>query len=281
MGFFRANARNFSLTYPKCEIPKEELLEHLKTLFPIYICCAHEEHEDGSSHLHASIKFNTKKDIRNERFFDYKGHHCNIQTTKNIKAWTTYIQKDEDFVIFENVASTLTGRLLSDVPTVDLRNYCLQNRIPFGYYQEERNSRSHVSMNIEEETPVNGTMNMYLQCLIPNFDKTLVLIGPTGCGKTTWAKTHAPKPALFVTHMDTLKSFNPEIHHSLIFDDMTFQHLPTQAQIHLVDKEDPRSIHTRYVKIDLPANLVKIFTCNENPFQEHEAINRRIKFINI
>lgn len=276
---FRLNARNFSLTYPQCNVSKEELLEHLKSFKPIYICCAHEEHEDGSPHLHATIRFQAKKDIKNERIFDYQGFHPNIQTTRNIKAWTTYIKKDEDFVEFENVTANLTVRL-SDISTVDLRDYCLEKKIPFGYYQEEKNSRSLVSMNINEDTVVNGTMSMYLTCLLPIFDKTVVLVGPSGTGKTTWAKKHAPKPALFVTHMDTLKSFNMEVHKSLIFDDMDFKHLPTQAQIHLVDRDDPRAIHTRYTKVDLPANLVKIFTCNERPFIEHEAIERRIKFIN-
>lgn len=40
----------------------------------------------------------------------------------------------------------------------------------------------------------------------------LSVVGPAGCGKTTWAKASAPKPALFVSHIDQLKLFKPNYH---------------------------------------------------------------------
>lgn len=133
---------------------------------------------------------------------------------------------------------------------------------------------------IYEDDPKNDTM---LQCLkefnwFDNGLTSLVIHGPPGCGKTNWAKIHSKKPALFVTHLDRLKDFDPLFHKSLIFDDLDFKHLPRTSQIHLVDRENPRDIHIRYRVCHLPAGIQKIFTCNENPFIRDAAIQRRVTY---
>lgn len=104
----------------------------------------------------------------------------------------------------------------------------------------------------------------------------LVLRGPTGCGKTTWAKRNMPIPILFVSHIDTLKKFRTGFHKSIIFDDIDVKHYPRTGQIHLVDFENPRDIHCRHSTAHIPAGIYKCFTCNEWPLIEDEAINRRI-----
>jgi len=112
--------------------------------------------------------------------------------------------------------------------------------------------------------------------------KALILVGESGVGKTTWAKTHIPKPCLFVTHIDELKGFIKGYHRSILFDDVSFKHYPIQAQIHLVDFYDPRSIHVRYGIASIPANTVKFFTCNEDPFDlEHPAVSRRCRIVRV
>lgn len=94
-----------------------------------------------------------------------------------------------------------------------------------------------------------------------SWDKTLILVGPSGIGKTEWAKTLIENP-LFVTHLDDLKRFDPNEHGGIIFDDMTFNHLPRTSAIHLVDNDNPRSIHVRYGRAELPAKTKKIITTN-------------------
>ena len=111
--------------------------------------------------------------------------------------------------------------------------------------------------------------------------KSLVIIGPAGCGKTTWAIINMPKPTLFVTHADDLRQFHSGTHRSIIFDDMDFTHYPTTSQIHLVDREQPRSIHIRYSTVALPAGVVKCFIANKFMFNQHSAIERRIEVVNL
>lgn len=105
-----------------------------------------------------------------------------------------------------------------------------------------------------------------------------ILVGPSGVGKTSYVRSKFPE-ALMVSHMDDLLQFDPTYHTAIIFDDMSFTHMPRTAQIHLVDQDDDRSIHCRYQTAFIPAGTMKIFTTNvENIFDlTDEAIKRRVK----
>lgn len=170
-------------------------------------------------------------------------------------------------------------RKLSEISDNELFDYCVENKIGYGYYCEERRRRKESTSEITEESE--GTMNLVLhtQNLELTHLKSIVVIGASGVGKTTWATKHIPKPALLVTHMDDLKRFDKSRHKAILFDDVDFKHLPITSQIHIVDSNLPRSIHVRYGTVTIPKDTQKIFTCNEFPFQEHDAIKRRIYLI--
>lgn len=113
-----------------------------------------------------------------------------------------------------------------------------------------------------------------------NTKLTLLIIGESGIGKTTWAKQMMPKPILFVSHMDDLRKFKIDYHKSILFDDVRINHMPETAQIHLLDTENPRSIHVRYGTVRIPANTPKVFTCNSYPVTyELPAIKRRTQLL--
>lgn len=118
--------------------------------------------------------------------------------------------------------------------------------------------------------------------------KPVVICGPTGCGKSTWAKTHAPKPALWVTHLDILRKFDPKYHKSIIFDELRFaggdrdKPWPLESQIQLVDSYDHRDIHVRYGCASIPPGIPKIFTCTGSlPFSKDPQIKRRILVLSV
>lgn len=114
----------------------------------------------------------------------------------------------------------------------------------------------------------------------PEDIRSIVLSGSSGIGKTCFAKFLLPS-ALFLSHMDSLGQYDPSTHHGIVFDDMCFTHLHREAQIHLLDFDEPRSIHIRYDVARIPAGTPKIFTTNRDAiFLEHEpAINRRVRYI--
>lgn len=63
---------------------------------------------------------------------------------------------------------------------------------------------------------------------------------------------------------------------SVIFDDMSFSHLPRDAQLHIVEQRNSAQLHVRYGVAILPIGCPKIFTCNIYPFTRDPAIERRI-----
>ena len=118
--------------------------------------------------------------------------------------------------------------------------------------------------------------------LPPHEDMTsLWIMGPTGVGKTTWALTHALKPSLFVRHLDTLREFRNGFHKSIIFDDMSFRHIPRVGQLEIVDRYHPTQVHIRYQVVTLPAGIPKIFLSNDDIFDWDQAIQRRLTKVDL
>jgi len=96
---------------------------------------------------------------------------------------------------------------------------------------------------------------------ITHQDKCMILWGSPGIGKTHFAIALLG-PCLMVSHIDELSNFNPEVHKGIVFDDMSFHHMPIGAQIHLVDWKFDRSVHIRYGLANIPKHTKKIFTTN-------------------
>ncbi len=115
---------------------------------------------------------------------------------------------------------------------------------------------------------------------ITDWSKSHVLYGDPGIGKTEFALAHF-KRALFVTHMNDLAHLGD--HDGIIFDDMSFCHIPREACVQLVDMKQTRSIHIRYSTATIPRFTRKIFLTNALggtifTDQEHDAIQRRVIF---
>jgi len=280
---FRVASKSFSLTYPNCgDLTKEELFEHLKKERNIkYVCVAKELHQNGEPHLHAHVVYSKRKDIKNQKYFDFKERHCNIQSTEDDEAWNKYVKEEGDFVEWGEIEIDNLYQKAKTLLHEDYFELCRKEKINYQYAKEAWDYSKKVDTTINEEDDINGTFDGRLGWIdYSNIHKCTVIIGPTGIGKTVFAKKHAAKPALFVSHMDDLKSFDASRHKSIIFDDMQFKHMPVQGQIHLVDNFEPRSIHIRYGTVKIPSGIQKWFTCNESPFVHHEAIRRRINEIN-
>jgi len=91
---FRLNAKNVFLTYPQCTHTANALGEHLSALKPTrFIKVVREKHRDGNYHLHVLLQWVDKLNIRDQRFFDFRGHHPNIQAVRSISDVHEYISK--------------------------------------------------------------------------------------------------------------------------------------------------------------------------------------------
>lgn len=283
---FRVQATHLSLTWPQASFDLNAGLEYLravevgsKRVVEAIICS--ETHQDGSLHRHAYVKFNGRIDLRDPRKFDIEGRHANVQRTTNIPAWKNYIREDGEFLEWTN-NETVSDNLFAwarDLPMEEYFERARRANIQFGYtryaWDTAQSELSHITYNEDPNPFLNIPMTQPLETFNFELNRTNVIVGPSGCGKTVLSLRKMTKPLLFVTHIDQLKLFSAALHRSILFDDMCFSHLPLQAQIHLVDRALPRSIHRRYGTTLIPAGIQITITCNEIPFTYHEAIARR------
>lgn len=277
---FRLNARNIFLTYPHCDKLAEDLLSWLiEDSLVVKARTVSELHEDGSPHLHAVIKYSKKKDCRNERAFDYCGYHPNIQSAKNFaKSWN-YLAKSGEPCDFESDDCDDEG--FPDANAFgnksDYLITCYERGVPFGYANELWRLHERLSPPIIDVGDVKfGPVRSELAGVeLGDADRSTLILGPSGVGKSQLAISLVPKPALIASHIDDLKHLTPDIK-GIIFDDMDFNHWPRTSQIHLVDTELDRSINVRYGTIRIPRGICKIFTANERPFILDPAVERRL-----
>lgn len=82
---FDMNKKGFFLTYSQCPLEKADLGDFLLSLGPEIVVVVQEHHKSGDLHLHAWCEYGYQKHIRNERFFDYKGYHPSIGSTRDPK----------------------------------------------------------------------------------------------------------------------------------------------------------------------------------------------------
>jgi hypothetical protein len=100
---YRLAAKNLALTYPNCELTKEEVLEILPQWGKLagnlesYVI-SKEKHVSGSPHIHVYLKLDKLINIRSAHYFDLKEYHGNYQSVKSKGNWIEYIMKGGDFI---------------------------------------------------------------------------------------------------------------------------------------------------------------------------------------
>lgn len=309
MAAYRIRGRRFLFTWSQVGDHPDEHLE-LFDLIDAFASIkrgviAQEDHQDEGLHYHAYVEFDNTLDRNLTDRLYFHGQRPNVKPKRVKPAWqaaANYCRKDTNWIDFgfdeeeeeepETVSVYDEARRHSSFGTfLDWGN---NNHVQFGYINAAWNLvNTTPPATIQPGDEVLGTVtNEVLQQMV--FDATtrkcLVLRGPTGCGKTTWAKLNAPRPALLVSHVDDLKSFRSGYHASIIFDDFSAQgddsgkgKWPIQSQIHLVDFDNQRSIHSRYTCAVIPAGVHKIFTCNDGryPLSYDPAVQRRVENVNL
>jgi len=99
---FRLQGKNFSLTFPQCDVKKEVASERIEQQFKDevkgYVVCE-EAHKDGTPHLHVFLSFHAKKTFCKTDCFDFiGGKHGNYQVTKSVRSWVEYVTKAGEYV---------------------------------------------------------------------------------------------------------------------------------------------------------------------------------------
>jgi hypothetical protein len=299
------HAKQWFLTYPKCYLEKDVALSELQGKFAATVdayVVAREMHQDGTPHLHMYLKFNRKINLnKNMNKFDLtnpddpeKPYHGHYLTCRNPAAVLKYCTKGGDFIKKDvgkddNIAKArdmakdgmlqeAKAVLWETDPRLMLRSYTqVCAALTSLTYQRYQTPYSLEDFKIPE-----ALAKWWETDSIKN-SRSLILCGEAGWGKTAWARC-LHQDHLFCCQLDDLKALNKQ-HKMIIFDDMSFGHIPRGAQLHLTDLEHERSIRIRYVQAHIPARTWKIFLTNEpcifGETMGDAALERRVYRVNL
>lgn len=284
---FRFSGIQIHLTYAeaKDEWTCESMLAALTEKFCPYLILEYSIGEEigkekKKKHFHCYIKTDRKMNVRSQRRWDIEGVHPNIQ--KGHVATIKYTQKDGKFI------TNITGKpgYIEMAVNGCLREAekCFSEKHPKEYVLHLQTVRCHLRMLSVKDIRLvyQGCFDKHLTRCLSGWNigtKTLFITGKSGVGKTQLAITLLRKP-LVVRHMDHLKKLN-ESHKGIIFDDMSFAHLPRVSNIHLVDIEVESQINVKHGCVCIPAGMPRIITTNEKFLDffaedKHGAIERRV-----
>jgi len=244
----------------------------------------HAQGEEGEAydHTHAFFQWKKRLNTRNARYFDFVGVHPHIQTVRDDHHATT---------IYESYHHK-APLLLKQSPTGPQGAKDVIQRIRDAQSLWEAVHVAGVEIKSVGDVKLlrddvarpddfqHGFPDANWSLELDNTSRVIYIYGPTNTGKTQWA-VHCFENPLIVSHMDDLGRFNSSKHDGIVFDDMSFAHIPREAAIHLLDWDFERSLHIRYKCALIPKHTRKIFTSNK-PFHEsfpHDdtgAIKRRV-----
>nr|AIQ85963.1 AC1 [Squash leaf curl virus] len=238
---FRLTARNIFLTYPRCDVPKEEVLEMLLHLSwsvvkPNYIRVAREEHSDGSPHLHCLIQLSGKSNIKDAGFFDLTHprrsarFHPNIQAAKDTNAVKNYITKEGD--------------------------YCES-----GQYKVSGGSKSNKDDVAAQHSPKHD--DYFNECSAARPRPTSIIIeGGSRTGKTMWARSLGPHNYLS-GHLDfNSRVFSNDVKCNVI-DDVAPHYLKLKHWKELIGAQRDWQSNCKYGKpVQIKGGIPSIVLCN-------------------
>jgi len=248
-----------------------------------YVCWGQESGESGTFHYQGYVEFVIRRTLNTVKSLVSKRGHFEARRGTQTEA-IEYCMKDGVFQEFGTRAVVEPGRRndLERIAQLLVEGITIReiaNQFPTQYI------RYH-----------NGILQLARQLQPRHFAvrygpfpwdypeqiTSLVIWGNSGIGKSEFAKFLLPK-ALFISHIDQLTLYDPQEYNGIVFDDMSFAHMPREAQIHLVDWDNDRAIHVRYGTAFIPANTPKIFTANDwRIFNQNDpAIDRRITLVQL
>lgn len=248
-----------------------------------YLVCGREKGDQGVPHLQGYVEFKVRKSLTTvKKLAGFERAHLEVRRGSSGEA-AEYCKKDGDFHECGVISTTRQGKRTDLDDAISAIKEGISLRELWGTHSKVmvRYSKGLTELrNRVKPVQLLRAFELSSFSFALDFDPGFshVVVGPSGCGKTSYARSRYPR-ALMATHIDDLLSYDRDEHEAIIFDDMSFLHLPRTAQIHLVDWDDDRSIHCRYACAHIPRETLKIFTTNVAHIFDmcDAAIARRVK----
>lgn len=255
------------------------------------VLVARELHEDGNQHFHALVSFKSKTRISNARYFDFMGHHPEVEKhIKSMNNWIKYITKHNEFlnhgydlnkikqvteVIREQVeqgasASTATAATVTQMGDRALKmihqveRYAQLISTPQTIHSPEFNFPD--DFNIEGPVQVAIT-RFYNNMMVPTRGRgtnmrSLWLYGPSRMGKTSLARSLGPH--WYMMGMWMVDQLNSTVKYG-VMDDIDWEYLKINYKGMLGSQKDV-TVTDKYRKKSIwPGGMPVIVCSNELP----------------
>lgn len=314
---FRFAAEKIHLTY-KTHIPLDDFKNNIASKCPPLKILSF-VHENGDSdekdptpykHTHIFMWFKKRLDTTDARFFDLEKIHPHISKGRGL-TWSKTIctayhhghktksdgkkyhippvllhqegveNYDWDLDVY-NIINKATG----------LQDACLKlDLVPRSISDVNTMMRSGSKRTFESlDRGLDRDMFIKLDPWpLDDFGKPLAVIvrGPAGIGKTQFCLAQFEK-CFKIEDLDELKDMPPDTE-CIIFDECLFDRCSKKTMVSLLDWGQPRTIRTRNVNARIPAEMYKIFNCNEHehPFGSdpavggHASVTRRFRLMDV
>ncbi len=285
--------RCFFLTYPQCPLPPqdayEQLYESLGTVKEYIV--AQENHKDGGLHLHAYIALTKQRNFTSFDKFYLHGDNGKVFKGKFEKVLNDYrvqkyCKKDGQYItnmVFNKMAQAIEQAKAGDVDGA----YALvcEARPDMALMGGSR-VKANIQMMADDEKEEDPKFTVFINIppLMGGWDRekqVLWLFGPTGLGKTEYARSLF-EHGLLVRHKDQLKQITAKTD-GIIFDDFNVSHWPRESVIHLTDLKNKSGIDVKHGVATIPKGMPRVFCSNTIiwPQDDHGAIKRRVYCINL
>lgn len=258
------------------------------------------------THIHAFVMFEKKKDVV-PIAFDVNGVHPNVRIPNAlvgtiqqswVNLWNYCLKEDKTPLIVGQPPSVRRSRnevameamMLAETDSVASALALMVKELPYEMVTKwttvENSLQAYRTMKVRQ-TPPSFQLENFLPVVMPADWHSLLLTGPTGIGKTQFARALLPK-APVIRHVDQLRT--ADLSNGIIFDDFDVSHWPVTSIIHLLDWDEASGIHCRYTHVLVPAHTQKIFTHNKPlhqwlpadiPRPQYEAVERRIILVEL
>lgn len=281
-------AKAFLLTWSQSpHLTKEMIRDHLASIANVNsLAIGKENHSDGGVHFHAMVIF-SKQIQKSPKAFAILNRTADVRIPNRkigtvaqslLNMWNYAIKEDPSPLILgerpnggkrsrddERNSIFREAFNLATTESVESAMQHLCRESPYDlltrYDTIERGLVVHRARMLRPKTPARPLSDFPQAPSVPDGWQNLFLNGPTGLGKTQFAKALLPD-ATIVSHTDQLRTV--DFSKGIIFDDFAISHWPPAAAIHLLDWDEPRGINVKHGHVVIPPYTRKIFTFNDN-----------------